>query len=257
MRTALRFTAIVLLATSVLAAADPPYAGRWKLNVAKSDFGQLTATYEAVPGGFKATMDGVSYTFTLDGKEAATPWGITTSWKAVNATTWESTNKTAGKLFSTDTIKLSPDGKTVTVESKMAQAAGGTADTSMTFTRVSGGPGLAGTWKAAKMASSAPGLVDISVKGTNGIVFKFVDQGATCDGAFDGKPHPATGSLWPAGWTCTFSKAGANGFSVAFNKDGKPMYSSTFTASADGKTLTENGGAVGTKEKIKAIYDRQ
>jgi hypothetical protein len=259
MRTALRIAAVVLLASSVTAqTANPPYAGRWKLNTAKSDFGQLTATYEAVAGGgFKVSMDGVSYTFTTDGKEVTTPWGTMQSVKAVNATTWQSTNKVNGKLFSTDTITLSADGKTLTVESKVVQPAGGTADNTMTFTRASGGPGLAGTWKAAKMSSNAPGLVDIAVKGANGIVFKFVDQGATCDGAFDGKPHPATGAMFPTGWTCTFSKSGANGFSVAFNKDGKPMYGSTFTVSADGKTMTEVGGAVNTKEKIKAIYEKQ
>jgi hypothetical protein len=258
MRTALRLASIILLASTVTAQTAPPYAGTWKLNTAKSDFGQLTATYEAEPGGgFKVTMDGVSYTFKIDGTEFPTPWGITTSWKAVDASTWESTQRTGSTLFSTDTIKLSADGKTMTVTSKVVQASGGTADNTMTFTRVSGGPGLAGTWRAAKLSSNAPGLIDVSVKGTNGIVFKSVDQNATCDGAFDGKPHPATGPLWPAGWTCTFSKSGTNGFSVAFQKDGKPMYASTFTVSADGKTMTEVGGATNTKERVRVVYEKQ
>jgi len=250
----LRIAGIVLLASSVAAAmADPPYVGKWKLNSAKSDFGQLTMMYEPVPGGgFKATMDGVSYTFTTDGKEVATPWGTTSSVKAINATTWESTSKAGGKLFSTETIKLSADGKTLTVDSKMAQGA----SNSTTFTRVSGGPGLAGTWKAARMSTSA-GILDISAKGADGLVLKMVDMGATCEGKLDGKPNPATGPTFPAGWTCAFSKSGANGFSVAFNKDGKPMYSSTYTISPDGKTLMEAGGAVATKEKTKAVYDRQ
>jgi hypothetical protein len=254
MRAALCIAGIVLLVSSVAAdVADPPYVGKWKLNSAKSDFGELTATYEAVPGGgFKATMDGVSYTFKTDGKEVATPWGTMTSWKAINATTWESTTTTGGKPFSTDTVKLSADGKTLTVDSKMAS--GATSNT--TFTRVSGGPGLQGTWKAAKM-STAAGILDISAKGADGLVLKMVDMGATCDGKLDGKPNPATGPAFPSGWTCTFSKSGPNGFTVAFTKDGKPMYSSTFTASADGKTLTEAGSAVNTKEKTRVVYDRQ
>ena len=253
MRTALRIAGLVLLASSITAAqANPPYAGKWKLNTAKSDFGQLTATYEALPGGaFKVTMDGVSYTFTTDGKPVATPWGTMSSVKAINATTWESTNTAGGKPFSTDTIRLSADGKTLTVDAKMAQGA----TSSSTFTRVSGGPGLAGTWKAARMSTSA-GLVEISAKGADGIVMKMVDMGATCEGRLDGKPSVATGPAFPTGWTCAFSKS-ANGFTVAFNKDGKPMYASTFTVSADGKTMTEVGGAVSTKEKIRAVYERQ
>jgi hypothetical protein len=162
-----------------------------------------------------------------------------------------------GKLFSTDTITLGADGKTMTVASKMAQPTGGSTESTMTFTRVSGGPGLAGTWRAAKLSSTTAGLMEIAVKGTDGIVLKFLDQSATCDGRFDGKPHAATGPTFPAGWTCTFSKNSQTGFSVAFNKDGKPMYSSTYTVSADGKTLTEDGGAVNTKERTKAVYEKQ
>ena len=38
---------------------------------------------------------------------------------------------------------------------------------------------------------------------------------------------------------------------------GKPLVTLSFTVSADGKTLTETGGAVGISEKFKAVYDRQ
>jgi len=257
MRTVLRFTGIALLVTSVAAAADPAYVGKWKLNTAKSDFGQLTATYEAVPGGFKATMDGLSYTFTTDGKEVATPWGTMASVKAINATTWEGTNKVNGKLFSTDIIKLSPDNKTLTLESKMVQPTGGPATSTMTFQRTSGTTGLAGTWKANKMSTTTAGLIEIAAKGVDGIVLKLVDLNATCDGKFDGKSHPATGPTFPAGWTCTFSKNTATGFSVTFSKDGKGMYASTYTVSTDGRTLRENAGAVNTTEKTKAVYEKQ
>ena len=66
MRAFLQATGLVGLAALTYAAADP-YVGKWKLNPAKSDFGQLTATYEQLPGGgYKATMDGLSYTFTMD-----------------------------------------------------------------------------------------------------------------------------------------------------------------------------------------------
>ena len=63
--------------------------------------------------------------------------------------------------------------------------------------------------------------------------------------------------MWPAGWTCEIAKDGTHAFDVTWKKDGKPMYKGKFTASSDGKTLTESGGAVGSTEKIKAVYDRQ
>src|SRR5947209_8382812 len=130
------------------AASDAPYAGKWKMNVAKSDFGDSTVTYEKTSGNeMKATMDGQSYTFKTDGEDNMTPWGMTLAWKEVDPTTWEVTEKTNGKVTSTSKLKLSADGKMLTSDAKRAKADGGTSDDSIAFRRVSGGPGLAGKWK--------------------------------------------------------------------------------------------------------------
>jgi len=37
--------------TAVAPAADLPYAGKWKMNLAKSDFGHTTFTIDSLPGG--------------------------------------------------------------------------------------------------------------------------------------------------------------------------------------------------------------
>src|ERR1035438_409290 len=65
-------TRLFLLCALVSAtlAADLPYAGKWKVNLAKSDFGQTTVTYESLPGGeWQTTAFGVTYKFKMDGKE--------------------------------------------------------------------------------------------------------------------------------------------------------------------------------------------
>ena len=67
---------IGMCACGLAAAADAPYMGKWKMNVAKSNFGDTTMTYDQMPGGeMKVTMDGQSYTFKTDGKDNTTPWG--------------------------------------------------------------------------------------------------------------------------------------------------------------------------------------
>jgi len=92
-------------------ATDPPYAGKWKMNIAKSDFGDTTVTYEQMSGGeMKATIDGQSYTFKTDGRDNMTPWGMTVAWKAVDANTWQMTEKTNGKVT---TLIVSAGGKTL------------------------------------------------------------------------------------------------------------------------------------------------
>src|SRR5881296_928220 len=154
MRTSVPIAILVVLATAGFAPTDPPYTGKWKLNLAKSDFGQVTVLYEPVDGGgFKVTVDGLSYTLKTDGKDTPTPWGTTTAWKSINASTWEAINRANGMLLSTDTVRLSADGKTLTVASKVMKASGETSNDGMTFHRISGGPGLAGKWQAANLKS--------------------------------------------------------------------------------------------------------
>jgi hypothetical protein len=89
----------------------------------------------------KATMDGQSYTFKPDGKEYPTPWGSVASWKSIDANTWEVTNKANGKVVSVDTFKVSPDGKSLTLDSKVMKATGETSSNAMTFQRLSGHAG--------------------------------------------------------------------------------------------------------------------
>lgn len=249
---------IGICACGLSAAADAPYAGKWKMNAAKSDFGDTTVTYEQMPGGeMKATMDGQSYTFKTDGKDNMTPWGMTVAWKAVNATTWEMTEKTNGKVTATSTLTLSGDGKALMLESRRVKADGGTSKMSMTFQRVSGGPGLAGKWKTKNLNTSSPGTLSLTQKGSDGLTISVDNEGGVCHAKFDGKDYPAKGPLWPSGWACVIAKSGARGLDLTWKKDGKDMYKSTLVASADGKTLTETGSAARVKEKFTIVYDRQ
>jgi hypothetical protein len=240
------------------AAADAPYMGKWKMNAAKSDFGDTSVTYEQQPGGeMKATMDGQSYTFKTDGKDNMTPWGMTMAVKAVDANTWEMTEKTNGKVTNTSTLKLSADGKMLSINSKRVKSDGGVSNDSMTFQRVSGGPGLAGKWKTKNLTSSSPETLSLTANGADGVTITIGNDGGVCAAKFDGKDHPAKGTIWPAGWSCVVAKNGERGLALTWKKDGKDMYKTTLEASADGKVLTESGSAAGVNEKFKVVYDRQ
>lgn len=244
-----------LCACALAAAADPSYAGKWKMNLAKSNFGESTITYEAVAGGMKVTMDGQSYTFTPDGKDVATPWGTTMSIKGVDTKTWEMTEKTNGKPSLTGTLKLSDDDKSLIMTGKRIKPDGGTSDESMTLTRSSGGPGLAGKWKMKNMNSSSPETLELTPK-PGGVRIALGGDGGICEATLDGKEHPASGKMWPAGWSCVVAKAGS-GLAVRWRRDGKDMYKINWMASADGKTLTENGSPANVAETFTIVYDRQ
>ena len=248
----------VLFASTTVMAAELPYAGKWKMNPAKSDFGQITTTYEQLPSGeMQATLYGRSYKFKMDGKDYATPAGNTAAWKSTSATTWESTWKLNGKVLYTDTVTLSSDGKTRTIHRKGTSPNGEAFDDTLIFERVSGGPGLAGKWKTKSMKPNPPELLELTPSGADGLTYKVVDVGFVCETKLDGKDYPCTGTTLASGWTMALAKSGARSFDMTRKRDGKVLFKYRCTVSPDGKTLTETGGATGTTEKIKVVFDRQ
>jgi hypothetical protein len=240
-----------------LVAADLPYAGKWKMNPAKSELGGTTVTYEKLPSGdWQSTADGQPYKFKMDGKDYSDGLGNTAAWTTIDANTWQTTWKLNGKVLNTDTLKLGTDG-TLTETAKGLKPNGEVMDETTTFQRVSGGPGLAGKWKTKNVKTSSRAVMELVPSGPNGLSFKEPANGLTCDARMDGKDYPCTGPTLAPGWTVTMAKAGARSLDLVVKKDGKPFFKMTYTAAEDGKSLTETGGATATDEKIKIVYDRQ
>ncbi|MBZ5728511.1 MAG: hypothetical protein LAP87_26455 [Acidobacteriia bacterium] len=252
-----RIAGLLFLAAGTLAAADPPYMGKWKLNPVKSDFGATTITFAQDGQLMEFSADGMSYKFKIDGKDYIALMGATAAWKEIDPHTWETTNKSAGRLVSTDTIKLSADGKTLTIESKGTKPNGETAADVTVYERVSGGPGLAGKWKTKNVKITSPSVLEFSPNGPDGITMAITDIKAVCNAKFDGNDYPVTGPTVPPKLAMAFKQAGPRAFETTTKLDGKARYVSTSTVSEDGKTLTEVGGAVGISERFKAVYDRQ
>ncbi len=93
--------------------------------------------------------------------------------------------------------------------------------------------------------------------GSDGLTVKIAELNAVCEAKFDGKDYPATGPSVPPGYTLAVRKTGVRSFEMTQKMNGKPLYTSTFTVSPDGKTLTETDSANSVAEKVKAVYDRQ
>ncbi len=71
------------------------------------------------------------------------------------------------------------------------------------------------------------------------------------------KDYPFTGPTIPAGLTLAIQKNGPQSFEMTQKQNGKELYKDAFSVSADGKTLTDTGGAAGVSEKYTVVYDRQ
>jgi len=236
-------------------AADFPYAGKWKINLAKSDFGQTTVTFDNLTGGeWQITAFGVTYKFKMDGNDYPDGMGGTAAWKAVDANTWELVAKANGKVTGTDTFKLGADGKTLTDNGKQMKADGGSIESTTVYERASGGPSLAGKWKTTKV-SGGSGTMEMTTSGTDGLIFKDPDMGMSCDGKLDGKDYPCTGPMLPPGFTVAWKSTGRS-LDLMVNKDGKPFFKATYTVAADGKSMTENGAPTSGGDKFKIVFDR-
>jgi hypothetical protein len=137
------YVAIGLWVTTTTLWAADPFAGKWKLNSAKTKYSpgpppkNLTITYEATADGIKATTEGVNaegkpvattYTATYDGKDTrVTGTGApydTIALKKIDSHTVESTTKKDGKVVSKGKRVVSNDGKVMTVTTTGTNAKG-------------------------------------------------------------------------------------------------------------------------------------
>ncbi len=254
----MHFPGLVLAAVIAVTATESPFVGRWKLNPEKSQFTGTTMTVDQLPSGeMRLTVEGQSYTFKADGKEYPAIFGSTAAWKEVDANTWEVTYKAKGTVLSTDRQSLSQDGKTLTVISKGTKPDGASFENTAIFQRVSGGPGLAGRWKATKVAISSPETMEFSASKGEGLSWTVPAYKISTVLMFDGKDHPVEGPTVPANFTIAATSKGERSFELVEKIGGKVVYRGTYTLSADGKTLTATFAPEGTTEQVTAVYDRQ
>ncbi len=247
-----------LALAGILAAAENPFTGTWKLNPAKSKFTGDTVKYESTPSGdIKETAAGQSYTFKLDGREYPAPFGRTAAWKQLGERVWEQTIKQAGKVLVIITYQLSADGETMTFAEKGTKPNGEPIHTTGAYTRVSGANGLIGTWKSTEVKIGSPNVLQITPYQGDGLSLAIVDFKATCNCKFDGKDYPCTGPTVPEGYTMALKRINPRTANVDQKVNGKPAFTSTFMVSEDGRTLNWVTRPAGVDEPYVAVYDRQ
>ena len=128
----LKVLAVVLVMSLSLFAADSPFSGTWKLNLAKSKMTPPVpksdvAVVDADENGLKLNEDivtdkgeslKISYEAKFDGKDypvTGDPSSDSVSYQRVNANTLKGKTKKDGKVATDATIVVSKDGKITTV----------------------------------------------------------------------------------------------------------------------------------------------
>jgi hypothetical protein len=232
-----------------------PIVGSWKLNAARSSVG-FTITFAAAPGGaMTMAFSDQKYTFKIDGKEHQLPADTTATWTQKGSNTWEAVYKVKGKVDNIDQISLSADGTTLSLHTDRVIL---NTKEDVVFERVSGGPGLAGVWKATRVA----GEMTVNYTAAGDKLNALIQPGPErWTGRLDGKDYPATEPPGvPGRVTWAGRQDGPRTLKFVVKRDGKPIQFATLAVSADGKTLEltqVNGPTEASPERNRLIFERR
>jgi hypothetical protein len=246
---------VALLAPAMLLAQQPSFDGTWKLNLAKSHLSGSTYTFDKKPSGvWHYSGGGFEADFDLTGKEYTMPSGASIIGKENGPRSWELSFRMGGKPISRSHVTLK--GNSLMWVSDVTSPDGKTMQQTSTDTRISGGPGFSGKWKAGTPAGGATTL-KITMQGTDGMTMETPEYQQEVKGSFDGKDYPVMQAGQASKFTNTFAKSGPGTLKVGTKLNGKPFAVDVYRLSADGKSLTDESTTIATREKTKAVFDRQ
>ena len=254
----------VLVATSAVAqsarADVSKFLGNWKLNAAKSNVRQSQlSVVKAASGDITVTLQGLSQTTRFDGKERPSVLGSTAIWTETSPRTWKTVYRMANVDNNIDEYSLSADGTTLTMKTTFLVPK--RSEQMLAFTRVSGGPGLFGVWKAETIQNDANEFTLSSAEAAH-ITINWPAWGGSSMMAMDGSEAPVTGDTTAVspGMTASFKATGVSTFDITLKMNREIVTVAHCSVSADGRTLTlASINAPGTPAEDRSIlvYERR
>jgi hypothetical protein len=197
---------IAPLTVATAVAQSPSFAGTWKLNLAKSQLGGMVYSFRRTPSGMMHySGGGFEADFDLTGKEHVMPSGVAVIGKELNPTSWDLTFRMNGKTVQKSRLTLT--GNSITNVADAIGADGKTVHQKTIDTRVSGGPGFSGKWKAGEV-EGATSTLKITLDGANGIELTIPEFQTTVKGRFDGRDYPVMQAAQATKFTNAFAKVG-------------------------------------------------
>ena len=232
----LRFVIVLSLASlaTVAFAADDPFIGKWKLNLAKSKLtGQTIVIEEVSPDHWKFQEDEHTDIIFADGEDHVTHFGDSMAIVKKDANTWAITYKSADKVLNT-IWQISADGQSLTYTATGTRPNGQHFKNQMILKRTAGTSGLAGTWETTGVTLSSPDEIYIAQWQTNGHFITFPATSQTIRMKFDGKEYRDIGPTVAADSTSSGHRIDARTIETTEKVKGKIIETAKATVSADG-----------------------
>ena len=258
MRTCLLLTAACFASVSLLHAAEPSFAGTWKINFDKS---KITGFQEKIEDlgnhEMKFSFGDDTETYYFDGKEHPTRYGSARTITTESPDKWQAVTKRDGKVASTDAWTITDGGKMLTIHSEGNHADGSSYKNELIFKRVAGVSGLAGTWESTKIdPESYPEMVIEAFEG-DGLAISVPSFKEVHKVKFDGKDYPNEGPRVAPGATTSGQRIDGHTIELTDKLKGKVADTLRSELSPDGKTLTATVSYPGVEQKEVDVYDRK
>ncbi|HEY3439265.1 MAG TPA: hypothetical protein VGK29_00865 [Paludibaculum sp.] len=231
------------VAVALAAPAADPLIGTWSLNLEKSEIqGGLRVTIERRGEAFRYVSGGVEFTALFGGQDFPIR-GVSThaqvSLKRVDAHTIERTYKRESVAVNRAVLRVSADGRFLTVENRRLDSAVEARQWTNRYQRITPkDPSdlFAGTWERNPVRSLGNSLATIAyeVFETDGL--HFVGNNVEYRAKPDGKDYPVVGSI--VADSVTFKRSALGTIEEVWKDGGRAALLVRRVVSADGSTLT-------------------
>jgi hypothetical protein len=226
------------------AMADSVFDGSWKLDINKVQMPKKPDVYLLQDGMYACKTCAPAIDVKADGtdqKVTGHPYYNTVAIKVVDDHAIQETDKKDGKVVTTSTTTIAPDGKTGTFEfNDTSDSNAGAVTGKGTITRVAAGPAgshaVSGSWITSGFAGVSDNALTTTYKVAGKSLSMTSGTGQSYTAAMDGTDSPYKGD--PGVTSVSVKAMGANAFQETDKRDGKAINIAKVSVAADGKTMT-------------------
>jgi len=242
------------------------FSGNWVEDQSKSTIGAARSlTFRKGSDGLEELRGTYARPLVQPVRFGTAPYTIDESkntlvWKDLGGGRFERTIAEGGKTVGIRHITISADGKMLTeVTEDTNRPNGKKSTTTIVYARTSGsGQQLEGTWKPQSLRSDTP--LSMSIEAAGGTLKISRGTGVSNVLTFDGKPSNLTGPAVISGTTDAGKIISDRVIEIDGARMGTPSGVTTWTLSADGKTLTSSAMTLGpeaSKEPTVRVFQKK
>lgn len=254
-----RLLLVMCLATGSLWAADDPFAGKWKVDPAKSKLNDEMKVEAAGANRYILTFaPGAVDTVVADGSDQPALRGTTLSVAVKGPNSWVVIRKWKGRTLLTGYWTLSADGNTLNDDYTEFAPDGSPSHTPYVYQRTAGSSGFTGTWDS-DSEKVKPGIeLDIQPWEGDGLSFSGPDAEMGMKLKFDGKDYPDPDPHAAAGSAFSGRRVNEHSLEITDKSKGEVTGTRQVELSPDLKTLTVTEQRVGqNRPKSVLVYERE